>query len=58
MQQEIEQLKESLKQNQIINALEKSLYATSSKAGKDEHGYSYFDLICDRAIRRFPAFYA
>ncbi|MBN3948478.1 MAG: hypothetical protein HWQ38_19280 [Nostoc sp. NMS7] len=53
MQQEIEQLKESLKQNQIINALKKSLYATSGKAGKDEDGYSgysYFDLICDRAI--------
>lgn len=50
MQEEIEQLKESLKQNQIINALEKSLYATSGKAGKDEDGYSYFDLIRDRAI--------
>ncbi|QLE40435.1 hypothetical protein FD723_08190 [Nostoc sp. C052] len=50
MQQEIEQLKESLKQNQIINALEKSFYATSGKAGKDEDGYSYFDLISDRAI--------
>jgi hypothetical protein len=50
LQQEIEQLKESLKQNQIINALEKSFYATSGKAGKDEDGYSYFDLIRDRAI--------
>ncbi|MEH2397799.1 hypothetical protein [Nostoc sp.] len=50
MQQEIEQLKESLKQNQIINALEKSFYATGGKAGKDEDGYSYFDLIRDRAI--------
>ncbi|MEA5606004.1 hypothetical protein [Nostoc sp. UHCC 0252] len=47
MLQEIEQLKESLKQNQIINALEKSFYATGSKAGKDEDGYSYFDLIRD-----------
>ncbi|MFN6531233.1 hypothetical protein [Nostoc sp. ChiSLP03a] len=50
MQQEIEQLKESLKQNQIINALEKSFYATSGKAGKDEDGYSYFDLVRDQAI--------
>lgn len=49
LQQEIEQLKGSLKQNQIINALEKSFYATGGKAGKDEDGYSYFDLIRDRA---------
>jgi hypothetical protein len=40
LQQEIEQLKESLRHNQIINALEKSFYATGSKAG-----YSYFELI-------------
>jgi hypothetical protein len=38
LQQEIEQLKESLKHNQIINALEKSFYATSGKGGKDEDG--------------------
>jgi hypothetical protein len=48
LQQEIEQLKESLKQNQIINAVEKSFYATGGKAGKDEDGYSYFDLVRDR----------
>lgn len=34
----------------MINALEKSFYGTSGKAGKDEDGYSYFDLISDRAI--------
>ncbi|MEH2296360.1 hypothetical protein [Nostoc sp.] len=34
----------------MINALEKSFYATGSKAGKDEDRYSYFDLIRDRAI--------
>lgn len=50
LQQEIGLLKESLKQVQIINALEKSFYATGGKAGKDEDGYSYFDLIRDRAM--------
>lgn len=50
LQQEIGQLKENLKQNQIINALEKSFYATGGIAGKDEDGYSYFDLIRDHAI--------
>lgn len=49
LQQQIQQLQDSLKQTQIINALEKSFYATGGKAGKDEDGYSYFDLIRDRA---------
>ncbi|MFN6572370.1 hypothetical protein [Dendronalium sp. ChiSLP03b] len=49
LQQQIQQLQENLKRNQIINTLEKSFYATGGKAGKDEDGYSYFDLIRDRA---------
>lgn len=50
LQQEIDQLKQSLKQTQIVNALEKSFYATGGKTGKDEDGYSYFDFIRERAI--------
>jgi hypothetical protein len=50
LQQQIQQLQENLKQNQIINALEKSFYATGGKSGKDDDGYTYFDLIRDRAI--------
>ncbi|QLE47928.1 hypothetical protein FD724_07230 [Nostoc sp. C057] len=46
---QVQQLQENLKQNQIINALEKSFYATGGKSGKDEDGYTYFDLIRDRA---------
>ena len=49
LQQQINLLQENLKQTQIINALEKSFYATGGKAGKDDDGYSYFDLIRDRA---------
>ncbi|MEH1780231.1 MAG: hypothetical protein V7L26_14135 [Nostoc sp.] len=47
--QQVQQLQENLKQNQIINALEKSFYATGGKSGKDDDGYTYFDLIRDRA---------
>lgn len=49
LQQQIQQLQENLKQNQIINALEKSFYSTGGKSGKDDDGYTYFDLIRDRA---------
>jgi DNA repair exonuclease SbcCD ATPase subunit len=51
LQQEIEQLKQSLKQTQIVNTLEKSFYAIGGKTGKDEDGYSYFDLIRERATK-------
>ncbi len=50
LQQQIGQLQENLKQTQIVNALEKSFYATGGKSGKDDDGYTYFDLIRDRAI--------
>ncbi|MBW4677134.1 MAG: hypothetical protein KME52_24955 [Desmonostoc geniculatum HA4340-LM1] len=50
LQQQIQHLQDNLKQTQIVNALEKSFYATGGKAGKDDDGYSYFDLIRDRAI--------
>ena len=48
--QQIQQLQENLKQTQIVNALEKSFYATGGKSGRDDDGYTYFDLIRDRAI--------
>ncbi|BBD69539.1 hypothetical protein NIES4072_31280 [Nostoc commune NIES-4072] len=50
LMQQVQQLQETLKQNQIVNALEKSFYATGGKSGKDDDGYTYFDLIRDRAI--------
>ncbi|MHC5779304.1 hypothetical protein [Nostoc sp.] len=49
LQQQIVQLQESNRQSQIINALEKSFYATGGKSGKDDDGWTYFDLIRDRA---------
>lgn len=48
--QENNQLKESLKQTQVVNALEKAFYSIGGKAGKDDDGYSYFDLIRERAM--------
>lgn len=48
--QENQQLKESNRQQTVVNALEKSFYATGGKSGKDEDGYTYFDLIRDRAV--------
>ncbi|MHC5829032.1 MAG: hypothetical protein ACYT04_77275, partial [Nostoc sp.] len=49
LQQQILQLQESNRQSQIVNALEKSFYATGGKSGKDDDGLTYFDLIRDRA---------
>lgn len=49
LQQQIQQLQESNRQQTIVNALEKSFYATGGKSGKDDDGYTYFDLIRDRA---------
>ncbi|MEH2393694.1 MAG: hypothetical protein V7K21_19205 [Nostoc sp.] len=49
LQQQIQQLQESNRQAQIVNALEKSFYATGGKSGKDDDGLTYFDLIRDRA---------
>ncbi|MBN3951928.1 MAG: hypothetical protein HWQ38_37880 [Nostoc sp. NMS7] len=49
LQQQILQLQESNRQSQIVNALEKSFYATGGKSGKDDDGWTYFDLIRDRA---------
>ncbi|MEH1902519.1 MAG: hypothetical protein V7L04_14140 [Nostoc sp.] len=49
LQQENLALKESNRQAQIVNALEKSFYATGGKSGKDDDGLTYFDLIRDRA---------
>jgi hypothetical protein len=47
--QENQQLKESNRQQAVVNALEKSFYATGGKSGKDDDGLTYFDLIRDRA---------
>ncbi|MEH1821526.1 MAG: hypothetical protein V7L31_21005 [Nostoc sp.] len=49
LQQQIQQLQESNRQQTILNALEKSFYATGGKSGRDDDGLTYFDLIRDRA---------
>jgi hypothetical protein len=49
LQQENQQLKESNRQQTIVNNLEKSFYATGGKVGRDDDGLTYFDLIRDRA---------
>jgi hypothetical protein len=47
--QQIQELQQQLIQTQIVNALEKAFYSTGGKSGKDEDGYTYFDLIQERA---------
>lgn len=47
--QQIGELQIQLQDNQVINALEKAFYSCGGRAGKDEDGYSYFDLIRERA---------
>jgi hypothetical protein len=51
LQQQVTQLQEQLKQTQVVNTLEKAFYATGGKSGKDEDGYTYFDLVVDRAMK-------
>lgn len=51
LQQEIQKLAASNREIQVLNALEKAFYSAGGKAGKDEDGYSYFDLVRDRAIK-------
>lgn len=47
--QQIQELQVQLQNTQIVTALEKAFYSCGGRAGKDEDGYSYFDLIQDRA---------
>lgn len=48
--QQVQQLQENLKQTQIVNALEKSFYATGGKSGRGDDGWTYFDLVKSRAM--------
>lgn len=48
LQQQVQQLQESLKNTRITNSLEKAFYAVGGKTG-GEDGYTYFDLLSDRA---------
>lgn len=50
-QQQIQKMQESLQQERITNVLEKAFYSVGGKIGKDEDGYSYFDLVRDRASK-------
>lgn len=47
--QQIQELQGQLVQTQIVNSLEKSFYICGGRSGKDEDGYTYFDLIQERA---------
>lgn len=47
--QQIQELQSQLQNTQVVNALEKAFYSCGGRAGKDEDGYSYFDLIQERA---------
>lgn len=52
LQQEIQKLVASNREIQLLNALEKAFYAAGGKTGKsNEDGYSYFDLVRDRALK-------
>lgn len=51
LQQQIEQLNNDLKNTRVINALEKAFYSVGGRAGKDDDGLTYFDLIRDRAMQ-------
>lgn len=46
---QIQKLIAQNRESQIINALEKAFYSCGGKAGKDDDGYSYFDMVRDRA---------
>lgn len=46
---QIQDLQQQLVSTQIINALEKAFYSCGGRSGKDDDGYSYFDLIQERA---------
>jgi hypothetical protein len=47
--QQINELQNQLTETKVTNSLEKAFYSCGGRAGKDEDGYSYFDLIRDRA---------
>ncbi|BDA74331.1 hypothetical protein CAL7716_084970 [Calothrix sp. PCC 7716] len=47
--QQIQELQNQLQDTKIVNSLEKAFYSCGGRAGKDEDGYSYFDLIQERA---------
>ncbi|MDJ0677597.1 MAG: hypothetical protein QNJ36_19810 [Calothrix sp. MO_167.B42] len=49
--QQIQELQTTLVESKITNRLEKAFYSSGGRVGKDEDGYSYFDLIRDRASR-------
>ncbi|MBD2437374.1 hypothetical protein [Nostoc sp. FACHB-110] len=51
LQQQIQQLQGDLKSTRVTNALEKAFYAVGGKAGKDDDGLTYFDLLRDRAMQ-------
>jgi hypothetical protein len=47
--QQIEDLQKQLQSTQVTNALEKAFYGCGGRGGKDDDGYTYFDLIQERA---------
>ena len=51
LQQQNQKLAEDIKQQQLTNTLEKAFYSVGGKVGNDDDGYSYFDLVRDRAAK-------
>lgn len=51
LQKQNQDLQLELKTTRVTNALEKAFYAVGGKAGKDDDGLTYFDLLRDRAIQ-------
>lgn len=47
--QQIQELQQQLQSTQVVNALEKAFYSCGGRSGKDDDGYTYFDLIQERA---------
>lgn len=47
--QQIQELQQQLQTTQVVNALEKAFYSCGGRSGKDDDGYTYFDLIQERA---------
>ena len=44
-------LEKQLQETRVTNRLEKSFYAVGGRTGKDDDGFSYFDLIRERAAK-------
>lgn len=49
--EEIAKLKQTHREYIVSNTLEKAFYQCGGKSGRDEDGYSYYDMLRDRAMK-------